>query len=176
MAERMRDETPVGAPVGAPEQAGAAVGQRVGTPLPDWVDPAVPAEPGEPRVSLPSGLDRLAGTFGVPVPTLALAAFVRVVGTLAGATEVAIGQATVDGALALLLVTLPDGSWRDLVSTVRDAERTAADARPVEGMVDAVFGRGVGPAALLVSIVDCELRVRREIGRASCRERVFAVV
>ena len=161
MAERMRDETPVG----APEQAGAAVGQRVGTPLPDWVDPAVPAEPGEPRVSLPSGLDRLAGTFGVPVPTLALAAFVRVVGTLAGATEVAIGQATVDGSLALLLVTLPDGSWRDLVSTVRDAGRTAADARPVEGMVDAVFGRGVGPAALLVSIVDCELRVRRDPGR-----------
>jgi amino acid adenylation domain-containing protein len=127
------------------------------TALADWVDPTAPAGPLELELPLPAGVPAAAAALGVPVPTLVLVAFVRVVGTLAGETDVAVGLTEAGAPPALLRVPVPDGSWRDLVAAVRSA---APAAEPLTGPVDAGFG--AGPAALAVQAAADSMRLRRD--------------
>lgn len=133
---------------------------QLGTALADWMDPTVPAAPNEMVLPLPAGVAAAAATLGVPVPTLVLAAFVRVVGTLVGETDVAIGRTAAEAPPVLLRVPLPDGSWRDLVAAVRSS---VAAAEPLAGPVDAGFGPG--PAALAVLAAGASVRLRRDPAR-----------
>lgn len=108
-----------------------------GTVLPTWAaDPA----PGtaELRVPLPAGLaagaDRLAGALGVPADRPLLAAYLRVVGLLAGTPTVTVGYGS-GGVRADLT-----GTWRDLLR---------GPYREVAGGCDAGFA---GPGATLAVV------------------------
>ena len=136
--------------------------ERAGRVLTNWVDPTVPDAPAELVVPLPAGVAGAAAALDVPLPALVLAAFVRLVGTLAGETEVSIGLTGPQAPPTLLRVVLPDGSWQDLVTAVRSA---AAVAEPLDNVVDFAVdaGFGPGPAALaVVEVTDDSVRLRRD--------------
>ena len=105
--------------------------EQAGTVLPRWtrVDQPTPPGTGEQRTAVPAelvaGVRKLAAECGVPVESVLLAAHLKVLSALSSERSVGTGLAG-----RLCRATLPDGSWRELIT---EAHRAAAAAEGSQG-------------------------------------------
>lgn len=154
------------------------------TTIPRWTTAPVPGV-GRSVAAIPAelmaDLRALSMRLGVPLGAVLLAAHVKVLAALSGETEVCTGHATGAAPPRPLRMTLPTGSWREvLLATVR---ALSDEERPGESSFETVFGVGDDGAELADGIVlrvdvaepgarELSLRYRTDVLDGECAARI----
>src|SRR5262245_51961094 len=129
------------------------------TPVPRWTTNPVPGVQ-EHEVRIPGGiiasLRRLANDLAVPLSSVLLTAHAKVLGALAGETEVWTGYAAGTGAPLPLRMTLAARSWREAVLEIARAESELlahGELPPAGPPVETVFAAAAGAGELAAGVV-----------------------